>query len=680
MANTVSDIGIVDAGIENFPVLAVNALDRLGYSVSRASKQLDQILAVQRLDEQVGRDWWHHEYRVVLNWSPAYDGSVFVELEICELKGGGNQQECQRRADDIIRRLQSDAQRAKAVANRKAPSKACGAAEWGNEEALEKAGYITSKPEATRLIVGRTQDNQYITVPELVTNAHALVCGRTGVGKSRGFFIPNLIERLGTNMIVTEATPGYEPGELYTLTSGWRQRAGHVIYSFNPADMSSTRINPIDRVRMAVETEKAREAEKLADLIVLNGSQSGVRVDPTWDRSEKQLLTSLILHAAATDPEMGHIGALRWLLLSGINKVRKVMATSPSELAQIEFEGWLTATSENFRFGVLSGLMTKLNPWMTDQLCTLTEKTDVKFEELQNQLFTFYLAVPSRSQDSKLIGSLLVNFLLDFLLDKKSSMKYPTGMLLDEFTNFGKIANIADVLSIIRKSRIGLVLGFQNYFQLERVYSPNEARIIIDQPATQIHFRQKNFHEARVLSEALGKTTIEEVTVSDSGRVQEYIQGRALATPEELINLKDEVIVFTNDTWPLKIPVASPAAYQLALEYPPPERPAHEITEIVKRRGRTNAPAADDGAENPGNRNSTGPGNTGPSNAGACNSGDNTAGQNNTSEDSNGASNTGNSSGKQADQREDPQPDPSLDQPDQNNNHERPEVDDVWSY
>ncbi|MBX9685847.1 MAG: type IV secretory system conjugative DNA transfer family protein [Candidatus Obscuribacterales bacterium] len=657
MQNTITKFGIVDTTLESFPVLAVNALDRLGYSVSRASKQLDQVLAVERLDEQVGRDWWRHEYRVVLNWSMAATGGIQAEVEIREVKGGGTQHDCQRRADEIINRLQTDAQRAQTVAKTKNSSTAYGAAEWGNEQSLQKAGYITKNPQPTRLIIGRTQNNEYISVPELVTNAHALVCGRTGVGKSRGFFIPNLIERLGTNMIVTEATPGYEPGELYTLTSGWRERAGHNIYSFNPADMSSTRINPIDRVRLAAEIDKAREAEKLADLIVLNGSQSGVRVDPTWDRSEKQLLTALILHAAATDPELGHIGALRWLLLSGIGKVRKIMAKSKSDLAQIEFEGWLTATSENFRFGVLSGLMTKLNPWMTDQLCALTEKTDINFEDLQKNLFTFYLAVPSRSQDSKLIGSLLVNFLLDFLLDNKSLMKYPTGMLLDEFTNFGKIANIADVLSIIRKAKISLVLGFQNYHQLERVYSPNEARIIIDQPATQIYFRQKNFHEARVLSDALGKTTIEEVTVSDSGRVQEFIQGRALATPEELINLKDQVIAFTNDTWPLKLPVASPVAYHHAMDYPPPERPTHSISETVQRRGRNCAQMNDvaDGEDpNPkkGGRNKKGNG------AGA---------------------------GKQSTPDVDPQLDPTV-QPSNDTNtnsnpsQERPEVDDIWSY
>lgn len=133
----------------------------------------------------------------------------------------------------------------------------------------------------------------------------------------------------------------------------------------------------------------------------------------------------------------------------------------------------------------------------------------------------------------------------------------------------------------------GLVLGFQNYFQLERVYSQKEAQIIFDQPATQIYFRQKNFREARALSEALGRTTIEEVTVNDTGRVHEFIQGRALATPDELINLSGEVIAFTNDTWPLKLPLTAPYAYEHAMAYPPPERPAHEITEHVRRRGRT---------------------------------------------------------------------------------------------
>lgn len=589
MATQVKDSGIVDSTAKEFPVLAVNVLERLGYHVSRASKQLDQILANERVEEQVGRDWWRHEYRVVLRWRKTTDGNgVLVSIDLSEHKGGGSQSDCQKRCDKILLELQYDAERAREAKQDKEENVSYGAARWGSEQELKTAGYFLKKPDPKRLIVGKAQTGEYLQVPEMLTYAHALVCGRTGVGKSRGFFIPQLIERTGTNMIVTEATPGYEAGELYKLTSGWRKLAGHQVYCFNPSDMTSHRINPIDRIRNAPQELKAALAEKLADLVIMNGESAETRSDQTWNRSEKLLLIPLLMHAAASEPKFGHFGALRWLLLQGPDRLAKVLYRSPSDVAQMEFEGWMRLSGEtNFKYGVFSGLITKLNPWMTDQMVTLTETTDIDLDALKQQLFTFYLAVPSRSRDSKLIGSLMVNFLLDHILEIREEMKYPVAMLLDEFTNFGKISGIADTLSIIRKNKIGLVLGFQNYFQLEQVYSRREAQIILDMPATQVYFKQKNYREAKELSDALGRMTIEETTVTDSGRVQEFVQGRALATPEELINLKDQVIVFTPDTWPLKLPLTSPVAYQQALEYPAPERDRHEVSEFVRTRGRT---------------------------------------------------------------------------------------------
>ncbi len=583
----VHDSGIVQTTAKDFPILAVNVLDRLGYQVSRASKQLDQILAVERLDEQIGQDWWRHEYRVVLRWQNASMGGMLVTIEMEEKKGSASQHDCQRRCDKIFLELQKDADRVEHAKVHKEKSTVHGAARWGTEQELKAGGYFLAKPDPKRLIIGRTQDSKYIQVPELWTYAHALVCGRTGVGKSRGFFIPQLIERLGASMIVTEATPGYEAGELYKLTSGWRKMAGHQIYCFNPSDMTSHRINPIDRIRRAPEEMKTQLAEKLADLVIMNGESSEQKGEQTWNRSEKLLLIPLLLHAAAGDPQYGHFGALRWLLLHGPDRLAKVLERSPSDVAQMEFEGWMRLSGEtNFKYGVFSGLITKLNPWMTDQMVTLTETTDIDLEALKKELFTFYLAVPSRSRDSKLIGSLMVNFLLDHVLEIREHMKYPLTMLLDEFTNFGKITGIGDTLSIIRKNKIGLILGFQNYYQLEQVYSRREAQIIIDMPATQVYFKQKTFQEARDLSEAIGRTTVEEATVNDSGRVQEFVQGRHLITPDELISLKDEVIVFTADTKPLKLPLTSPTAYEQALSYDAPERDKHEVSDFVRKRGR----------------------------------------------------------------------------------------------
>lgn len=588
MAVQVSDSGIVKSTAKDFPVVAVNVLDRLGYQVQRASKQLDQILAIERLDEQIGRDWWRHEYRVVIRWRTASSGGMVVNIDMEERKGGASESECQRRCDKILLELQADAERAAHTQATREKSTVHGAARWGTEAELRAGGYYLAKPDPKRLIIGRTADGQYIQVPERWTYAHAIICGRTGVGKSTGFFDPQLVERLGTSMIVTEATPGYEAGELYKLTSGWRKMAGHKIYSFNPSDMTSNRINPIDRIKRAPEELKTQLAEKLADLVIMNGESSEQKGEQTWNRSEKLLLIPLLLHAAASEPQHGHFGALRWLLLTGPNALAKVLERSPSEVAQMEFEGWMRLSGEtNFKYGVFSGLITKLNPWMTDQMVTLTETTDIDLDAMANELFTFYLAVPSRSRDSKLIGSLMVNFLLDHVLEIRERMKYPLTMLLDEFTNFGKIQGIGDTLSIIRKNKIGLILGFQNYYQLEQVYARREAQIIIDMPATQVYFKQKTFQEARDLAEAIGRTTIEEATVNDSGRVQEFIQGRHLITPDELISLKDEVIVFTADTKPLKLALTSPTAYEQAKSYDHPEREKHEVSEFVRKRGRT---------------------------------------------------------------------------------------------
>lgn len=584
----VSDSGIVKATAKEFPVIAVNVLDRLGYKVSRSSQQLNQILAVEQVDEQIGRDWWRHDYRVVVRWSTASSGGVVVEIDLEERKESATEDDCQRRCDKLITELQKDAERAAKMQATREKSTVHGAARWGTEQELKQQGYFQAKADPKRLIIGRTEDNKYIQVPEFSTHAHAIICGRTGVGKSRAFFIPNLVERLGTNMIVTEATPGYEDGELYKLTSGWRKLAGHTIYCFNPADMSSVRINPIDRVRLAPAHLKTARAEQLAELVIMNGESTEGRGEQTWNRSEKLLLIPLILHAAAGEPEQGHFGALRWLLLKGPDRLAKVLEQSPSRVAQMEFEGWMRLSGEtNFKYGVFSGLITKLNPWMTDQIVALTETTDIDLEALKNQLFTFYLAVPSRSKDSKLIGSLMVNFLLDHILEIRESMKHPITMLLDEFTNFGKISGIQDALSIIRKNKIGMVLAFQNYNQLELVYSRREAQIIIDMPATQVYFKQKNFKEAKELSEAIGRTTMEEATVTDTGRVQEIVSARHLITADELISLHNEVIVFTAETKPLRLAKTSNTAYEQALSYEPPERKKHEVSEFIINRGRT---------------------------------------------------------------------------------------------
>ena len=316
--------GIIETTAKQLRILAGSALQRLGYEVKHNSNYIDEILARDRFDERTGgRVVWRHDFKVVLRWDQEAVDKMQVTVQITEAKGSGTLSECQKRCAAIITELRKDALRARELEKSREKSTAYGSARWCSEEDLRAADYLVKTVDSKRLLMGKSSNGEYIQIPERSTHAHAIVCGRTGVGKSRGFFIPQLIERTGSSMIVTEATPGPETGELYELTSGWRKNAGHNIYCFNLSDLSSHRINPIDRVRQAPGTKKMQAAERLADLIILNGEREGSRIDPTWDRSEKLLLVPLILHAAAEDPQYGHMGALRWLLLSGADEFAK---------------------------------------------------------------------------------------------------------------------------------------------------------------------------------------------------------------------------------------------------------------------------------------------------------------------------------------------------------------------
>jgi len=587
MAIEAEDSGILKVDSKQMSLLAANVIEALGYRIRKSSRHLNQFLADEKNNKPAGRDTFAYDWGLVLQWTRTTDGAgQLVTVRIEDRTGRTNKSDCLKRCVRILNALEAAAVRLAHADDDREVSTVYGGARWGTEQELREQGYIVKKNNPKSFLLTKYQNGEQLSVPEKSTYKHVLIAGGTGLGKTSGFGVPNLVERLGVNMIVTESVPEEsEQGELYTLTAGWRRQAGHKIFSFNPVDMTSTRVNPLDSVRFAKPEEVAQKASSLAELIVINGSKEDSRVDPTWDNSEQQLLVPLILHVAADDPEYAHIGALRWLLLSGPQNIQKVIRRSYSELAQQEFEGWLQNTSENFRFGVTSGLSTKLNGWLTDQVMTLTQRTDFQPEDLRDGLFTFYMATPSRARTMKLVSSLIFNYVLDMALAQKRKMENPLALFLDEFTNFGRIPGIEAVLSIIRKFEVGLVLSFQQYRQLEKNYG-KDAQIILEQPGTQIYFRQKP-KDAKPLSEALGRMTVEDYKIGDSGQIHEHVMGRNLMTIDELVNLDPcKVIVMTPDTLPVKIDKIPPGAYNMATQYKPPERLKHAIPESIHKRQR----------------------------------------------------------------------------------------------
>lgn len=551
--------------------LASATANALGWRIKFVDQSLKRLTAQDNKTEVTGRDTWRFEFDLSIRWKKASAGTEFT-VEVIERQMAWTEPKCKERCQEIVQGLKEDAA---LLSSSNESSDSYGSAKWATFDDLEDAGYVVFRGDHTRLILGPAEDpDEVISVPGPETAMHATVCGPTGSGKSSTVYIPNLIERTGVSAIVTEATAGSEEPDLFKKTSGFRKTAGHKIYYFNPDDLRSTRINPIEHLKTY------DEASHVANLIIQNTSGKNSSGDKIWEDSERQLLKSLILHAMG---EGGTLGDIRAWLREGPDKLGMLLMNSTYELAQKEFWGFHKNSSEGFRFGVISGLMQRLNLWVSPKVVALTEKTDLDINELPNELFTFYFAVPAQKTELKPLSALIFNFILDLALQRK--FKYPLNLFLDEFTNYGYIPGIAEKMTIIRHRNIPAMLGFQDWVQLRKVYGDDDATLLFSQPGTRFIFRPRDNTTAKKVSDALGTKTISERKVTSSGSISEREFGRKLMGPDEVSALKPgHAIVFTPSTDPILLKTFTWQNYVDATSYDPPQLPKIEVDEKLKER------------------------------------------------------------------------------------------------
>ncbi len=573
MSNQQADLSrVIEAPLELMAELVTTVVSRLGWRVKFVNEKLHQLTAYENKTDRIDQDVWRFEFDLIVKWRKANDGAEVI-VTVTEKQMQWTKTQCLKRCEQILEGIENDARELKEAEESSSPSVLYGSARWATLADLKQAGYMANGDDQKRFILGPGADDNFISVPAPETAMHAVVCGPTGSGKSSTIYIPNLIERTGVSAIVTEATAGDEPPDLFTKTAGFRQRAGHKIYKFNPDDLTSHRINPLEHIKTFDQAAQA------ANLIIQNTSSKFSIGDQIWENSERHLLTVLIMHAMS---ENGHLGMIRRWLRNGAVGLEILLMRSEIAEVREEFKGFYKASSEGFRNGVISGLMQRLNLWVNPRIVTLTEKTDLDIKALRNELFTFYMAVPTQKTHLKPLAALIFNFVLNLALEQRFSK--PLALFLDEFTNYGYVPGIAEKLTIIRHRDIPAVLGFQDYIQLKKVYGDEDAGLLFSQPGTKIFFRPRDVNTARKISEALGVRTVADRKVTSGGHIQEREIGRQLMNSGEVMALAaGQAIAFTPSTQPLLLKTFTWKQYVDATACDPPEFRKLEVDEELVR-------------------------------------------------------------------------------------------------
>ena len=528
---------------------------------------LNQLSANLRRTQRVSGLSASYEYRLLVKWGEILPNkSSWVQARVTEQEDRASEDSLTELGMKVLATLIEKASDLKEIEASVKPSETYGSARWAEIEDLEKAGYVTDKPTVGRLIIGPLGDGRLISVDREGTLKHALMIGPTGSGKSSKVIKAQAILRLEESMLITEATPGNQPPDVYSSTATWRARMGQQkIFYFNPDDLHSNQINPLDQV---TTFEKAVE---LSSLIIDNTGRRQGGGDPMWENSERHLLTAMIIYVRG---EKGHLAMVRNLMKEGPEGVGRLINAGVYEEAKREYALFVKNSTEGIRNGVASGLLQRLNLWVNPKIVKLTEKTDFDISELLTEKFTFYLAVPAQKRFIKPLAAIVFNFVLNMLLEQKP--KYPVALVLDEFTNFGRIDGIEDMISMIRQRGVPILFGCQNFLQLKKVYGLDDAGILYSQTSSKFVFRAQDLETAKKVSDSLGRRTVVERKMSSSGHLTEREFGRPLMEMDELLKMQD-LIVFTPECVPLKTKGFTWQDFTYATNLPAYERRLLEI-------------------------------------------------------------------------------------------------------
>ena len=556
---------VTDIPASDFAAVAVSALRKLGCADPFLNEGIRWCTARFRQQEIVSNTIWDYEFVIDLNWE-AIDKGCAVKISIVENKQPSSLEKCKKKAAEITEEIA----RISETIKQSPPPVAPEGAQWEPTEQLAAVGYVGSVEDSRCLVIAKTEEG-FVRLPPEDSVRGALVAGSTGLGKSSRIFIPNLDERLFTSAIVTEATMGSGKADLYMKTAGYRAGAGNHIYYFNPEDLSSHRINPLDQVH------DVAGARRVAEILMQSTNLGTHKGDQTWEMAERLLLRALILYAVGERKNgNGNLGFVLDLLSQGAEALSIVFENSHFEEAQQVYDGFFKNSTEAFRNSVAAGLITRLSLWQDPKIRALTEATDIDFAKLPQELFTIYLSTPAHKPELKPLAALMFNLFLDFACSEHE-LSYPLALFLDEFCNFGYVQGMPQKLSIIRHAGIGVVIGIQDYVQLELLYG-QEASLFLSQPGTKIFFRPNDFQTAENISRGLGIAKENQVKVTSSGQLHENIDKKPLLSPDQLMAMeKASIIVFTPRTRPIRLTAISWQDYEAQGEFRPPARRVLEV-------------------------------------------------------------------------------------------------------
>lgn len=385
-------------------------------------------------------------------------------------------------------------------------------------------------------------------------NKNVLVYGGSGTGKTTCFVKPNILQKLGSYVITDPK------GELYRDTSNYLKEAGYEVKVLNLVDTKySNRYNPLAHI------QDDTDVDIIAHTIVEGGGKETNQKsnDPFWDETAKMLLKACIYYVISVLPEAEQN------LSSCLNIVRAggadetifdklfIAGLKPSHPGRKQYES-IRVGADKTKQSIAISLVSKLTHFDSQSMQRLTTSNDINFEELGRKKTAIYVISPDSHTTYNYILTIFYGQLLQRLYaeaDRNGGrLKQPTYLLLDEFSNIGKIPDFNQKLSTSRSRMISISIIVQSLDQLIDLYKDLHENIIANCD-TQLFLGSQSIKTCEYFSKSLGQKTLTYMSKTKSKDNKDWAtqgysygeqrQGRDLMTIDELkrLPMDDEIIL-----------------------------------------------------------------------------------------------------------------------------------------
>ena len=412
-------------------------------------------------------------------------------------------------------------------------------------------------------------------------------------GKGVGVVVPNLLNWPDSVICVDIKR------ENWTLTAGFRARAGQACFLFDPfsEDGRTARWNPFFYVSPDAH-KRVNDLQRIAEMLYPDPPN----VDPFWTASARSLFLGIALYLFETPSMPKTIGEV---LRQGMASDDEGFGQHWKRIVEGRGKGKFPLSPQCVRAlydvidlapvtasSIRKTFTSRLDLWLNPILDAATSANDFDLRELRRRPMSIYVGVnPDDLHRLRPVLSLFFQQAIGLqtraLPEHDPTLRHQVLMMLDEFTALGRIPIIAESISYLPGYNVRVVLVIHTPAQLREVYGVNGAETMLKALAARIVFAPKDHGDAREISDELGFTTVPSRTVSKplfgmtdsksrrSHSVSVSQQRRALLLPQEVQALgPEQAIIFYEGLRPIrcqKIRYFQDARFRARLR-PPPER------------------------------------------------------------------------------------------------------------